>query len=113
MNGIQGHKLHAGLDSAALEDLQSLAKATSEGYSVCIEPRLVHGNPAIEILAESEHREASLIVMGSTARSGFENLTRDRTVYKVLAHAHCPVLTLRQAQMKAEDSSTARMAMRS
>jgi nucleotide-binding universal stress UspA family protein len=57
---------------------------------------------AIEILAQSEHREASLIVMGSTARSGFENLTRDRTVYKVLAHAHCPVLTMREAQVKAQ-----------
>jgi nucleotide-binding universal stress UspA family protein len=113
MNSIQGHKLPPGLDSAALEDLQTLAKATSEGSSVPIEPRLVHGNPAIEILAESEPREASLIVMGSTARSGFESLTRDRTVYNVLAHAHCPVLTMREDQVKAEDSPSPHLAMRS
>jgi len=113
LNGIQGHELPPGLDSAALDDLQSLAKATSAGCSVLIEPRLVHGNPAIEILAESARREASLIVMGSTARSGFENLTHDRTAYKVLAHAHCPALTLREAQVKGEDSSSAHMAMRS
>lgn len=27
--------------------------------------------------------------------SGFEDLIRDRTVYRVLAHAKCPVLILR------------------
>ena len=41
-------------------------------------------------------RHASLIVLGATHRSAFENLTRDRTIYRVLAHARCPVLTLRE-----------------
>jgi hypothetical protein len=39
-----------------------------------------------------------LIVLGATHRSAFENLTRDRTVYQVLAHARCPVLTIREPQ---------------
>jgi len=112
-NGDHSQKLPPGLDTAATEELRALAADTSGGSSVCIEPRLVHGNPAIEILAESEHRSASLIVMGSTARSGFQNLTRDRTVYKVLAHAHCPVLTLREAQVAIKDDEAARMAIRS
>jgi hypothetical protein len=34
--------------------------------------------------------------MGATDRAAFENLTRDRTIYRVLAHARCPVLTLRE-----------------
>lgn len=112
-NGTQHPQPPSVLDSAAERELNALAAATSEGSLVCIEPHLVHGHPAIEILAESEHRHASLIVMGSTARSGFQNLTRDRTVYKVLAHAHCPVLTLREEQVKAEILASAQLAARS
>jgi nucleotide-binding universal stress UspA family protein len=73
----------------------------------------VHGNPAIEILAQAEECRARLIVMGSTWRSGFQNLTRDRTVYKVLAHAHCPVMSLREPQMKMEENMIAHMAIHS
>ena len=52
--------------------------------------------PIIEILATASERDARLIVLTATHRSGLENLTRDRTVYRVLAHARCPVLTLRE-----------------
>jgi nucleotide-binding universal stress UspA family protein len=41
---------------------------------------------------------ADLIVLGSTHRSALHNLTHDRTVYRVLAHARCPVLTLRDEE---------------
>ena len=41
-------------------------------------------------------------MLGATHRSAFENLTRDRTVYRVLAHARCPVLTLREPQSMPE-----------
>ena len=105
--------LPTGLDSAAMQELRSLADSPNGGCSVCVEPRIVHGNPAIEILAEAEERHAALIVMGSTARSGFQNLTRDRTVYKVLAHAHCPVMTLREAQVKDEAEMIALLATHS
>jgi nucleotide-binding universal stress UspA family protein len=39
-----------------------------------------------------------MIILGATQRSALENLTRDRTVYQVLAHARCPVLTIREPQ---------------
>ena len=65
----------------------------------------MHGNPSIEILSEASERRATLIVLGATERSAFQNLTRDRTIYQVLAHARCPVLTLRETQsnLYAED----------
>jgi len=93
----------AGLDSAALHELQILAAETGAaqtGVNCCtaIEPHVVHGNPSIEILATAAETRASLIVLGATDRSVFENLTRERTIYRVLAHARCPVLTLREAQ---------------
>lgn len=87
------------LNSIALIQLRALAdqiRAFEEGGAIPIEPVVAHGNPAIEILATASERQASLIVLGSTSRSAFQNLMRDRTVYRVLAHARCPVLTLRE-----------------
>ena len=85
-----------GLDATALHLLGHLAVDVGAGAGVDVGTRVVHGNPSIEILAEASERGASLIVLGATHRSAFENLTRDRTVYRVLAHARCPVLTLRE-----------------
>jgi nucleotide-binding universal stress UspA family protein len=87
----------ASLDSAAMQELYALAAETGAAAGLSVEPLVVHGNPAIEILAAASERHANLIVLGATQRSAFENLTRDRTVYRVLAHARCPVLTLREA----------------
>jgi nucleotide-binding universal stress UspA family protein len=88
--------LPTGLDSTALHELRTLAALTAAGCCTEIEPHVVHGNPSIEILAEASENRASLIVLGATHRSAFENLTRDRVIYSVLAHARCPVLTLRE-----------------
>jgi nucleotide-binding universal stress UspA family protein len=87
-----------GMDSSAKVELRILAEETGAGCCSAVEPVVVHGNPSIEILALASERNASLIVLGATQRSAFESLTRDRTVYRVLAHARCPVLTLREPQ---------------
>jgi len=94
----------AGPDSAALQELSRMAAqlaagAAGEPRCPAIAPQVVHGNPAIEILAAAAGSHANLIVLGATARSAFANLTRDRTIYRVLAHARCPVLTLREVQV--------------
>ena len=96
----------SGLEAAALHLLDHLAAETGSGLDAKIEPRVVHGNPSIEILAEASERKASLIVLGATHRSTFQNLTRDRTVYRVLAHARCPVLTLREAAAAVMEQQT-------
>jgi nucleotide-binding universal stress UspA family protein len=105
--------LPTGIDSAAMRELAVLASETAQDTDVLIESKVVHGNPSIEILAESSERQACLIVLGATQRSGFENLTRDRTIYKVLAHARCPVMTLREPQAREEQDALARIAMHS
>ena len=90
----------AQLEAAATAELSALAEATGSnemGCPACVESRVIHGNPAIEILAMAEELDAGLIVLGATQRSALLNLTRDRTIYRVLAHARCPVLTLREA----------------
>jgi nucleotide-binding universal stress UspA family protein len=106
---MQRKGLPTGLDSAAMMELRTLVTETARATNVQIEPKVVHGNPSIEILAESSVRRASLIVLGATYRSAFENLTRDRTIYKVLAHARCPVMTLREPQTSEEQDVLARM----
>ncbi len=86
-----------GLDATALHLLGHLAAEAGAEAGADVEARVIHGNPSIEILAEASERGASLIVLGATHRSAFGNLTRDRTVYRVLAHARCPVLSLRES----------------
>ena len=101
-----------GLDSAAMQELRALADETAAGSGLgnqLIEPMVVHGNPSIEILAEASARRACLIVLGASQRSAFENLTRDRTVYQVLAHARCPVLTLREPLETASEATQEQM----
>jgi nucleotide-binding universal stress UspA family protein len=99
------------IDSVAVQELTALATEAACGCTGTIEPHVIHGNPSIEILAEAAQRHASLIVLGATQRSALQNLTRNRTIYKILAHAHCPVLTLREAQDAKEEPVALRMAM--
>jgi len=95
-------------DAAAIDEMRVLALRVmaheiAASHSHAVEPLVVHGNPSIEILASAEQVHASLIVLTATHRSGLENLTRDRTVCRVLAHAHCPVLTLREEAAEAAE----------
>ena len=99
--------LPTGLDSTAMRELRILASEIVAADSCCteIDTRVVHGHPAIEILSASVDLGAELIVLGSTARSVLHNLTHDRTVYRVLAHARCPVLTLRDEEAELTPSA--------
>jgi nucleotide-binding universal stress UspA family protein len=99
-----------GLDSAAMRELRILAAETNVGCCLDIEPVVIHGNPSIEILAEASGRKATLIVLGATKRLAFENLTRDRTIYQVLAHARCPVLTIREPEAMPREAANENVA---
>ena len=52
------------------------------------------GDPTEELLYQSTAQQADLIVLGAQGASAFAAITRHGVVYKVLAHAHCPVITL-------------------
>jgi len=92
------------MHSSAMLELRILAAQTGAGCCSAIEPVVAHGNPSIEILALAAERRASLIVLGAARRPAFENLTREGTVHRVLAHARCPVLTLREQQAMPEET---------
>lgn len=107
---MERNGLPIGADSLALRELRTMAEEASCGCSIGIEPHVVHGHPAIEILAEAAERNASLIVLGATQRNVFQNMTRERTIYRVLAHARCPVLTLREPKAESEEAVLTRLA---
>ncbi|MFZ0338576.1 MAG: universal stress protein [Terracidiphilus sp.] len=101
---MQRKGLPTGLDSSAMLELRILAAQTGAECCSAIEPVVAHGNPSIEILALAADRRASLIVLGAARSPAFEILTRDHTVHRVLAHARCPVLTLREPQTMPEET---------
>jgi nucleotide-binding universal stress UspA family protein len=59
-----------------------------------IQTVVVPGDPTEELLYQSRAQQADLIVLGAQGASAFAAITRHGVVYKVLAHAHCPVMTL-------------------
>jgi nucleotide-binding universal stress UspA family protein len=55
---------------------------------------VVPGDPTEELLYQSRTQQADLIVMGAHGASAFAAIARHGVVYKTLAHAQCPVITL-------------------
>jgi nucleotide-binding universal stress UspA family protein len=88
------------LDEAALQALEDDVRAFARPRvdpSVTTEVRVVQGATATEILEVADEMAASLIVLGTHGRSGFERLMLGSTAEKVLRKAKCPVLTVPRA----------------
>ncbi|MGO9436747.1 MAG: universal stress protein [Terracidiphilus sp.] len=61
---------------------------------VRVQTRVAIGDPTDELLYQSRAQQANLIVLGAHGASHFAAITRAGIVYKVLAFAHCPVITM-------------------
>ena len=61
---------------------------------IAVQTIVVPGDPTEELLYQARAQLADLIVLGAQGASAFAAITRHGVVYKVLAHAHCPVMTL-------------------
>jgi nucleotide-binding universal stress UspA family protein len=55
---------------------------------------VTEGDPIEELLYQGRVEEANLIVMGAHGASRFAAITHAGPIYKVLAYARCPVMTL-------------------
>jgi nucleotide-binding universal stress UspA family protein len=62
--------------------------------TIAIQTIVVPGDPTEELLYQGRAQQADLIVLGAQGASAFAAVTRHGVVYKVLAHSHCPVITL-------------------
>jgi nucleotide-binding universal stress UspA family protein len=88
------HEILAGRSIGELEtELLSLVPAEHQG-KIEVHPVAVPGDPTEELLYQSLAQQADLIVLGAQGASAFAAATRHGVVYKVLAHSHCPVMTL-------------------
>ena len=61
---------------------------------VRVKTRVTLGDPTEEVLYQGRAQQATLIVLGAQDASHFAAITRAAPVYKVLAYANCPVITL-------------------
>ena len=61
---------------------------------VPVRTRAAFGDPIEELLYHGRSQKANLIVLGAHGASQFAAITRAGTLYKILAYAHCPVITL-------------------
>ncbi len=59
-----------------------------------VEAIVVSGDPTEELLYQAHAQQADLIVLGAHGASAFAAIARSGLVYKVLAHAQAPVITL-------------------
>jgi nucleotide-binding universal stress UspA family protein len=79
-----------------------LALVPSELQSkIAVQTIVVPGDPTEELLYQARAQQADIIVLGAQGASAFAAITRHGVVYKVLAHAHCPVITLSPAVLAA------------
>jgi nucleotide-binding universal stress UspA family protein len=85
MAGRSLDEIEAGMLNLITPELQS---------KIAIQTIVVPGDPTEELLYQSRAQQVDLIVLGAQGASTFAAITRHGVVYKVLAHAHCPVMTL-------------------
>jgi nucleotide-binding universal stress UspA family protein len=77
-------------------DLMSLVPLELRN-KIAVQTIVVPGDPTEELLYQGRAQQADLIVLGAQGASAFAAIARHGVVYKVLAHSHCPVITLSPA----------------
>jgi nucleotide-binding universal stress UspA family protein len=93
-------KSNRSVDLSVAEALHRVQDVLPRDAELWCRPELVveHGKPGAQILATAERRGADLIVLGVRGMDRLAEFAArtDRAVaYEVIAHAPCPVLTLR------------------
>jgi nucleotide-binding universal stress UspA family protein len=76
-----------------LTELEASA-APARAAGVKVEPVLVEGDAATEILKQAAAKAADLVVMGTHGRRGFDRFILGSVANRVVHHARCPVLTV-------------------
>jgi nucleotide-binding universal stress UspA family protein len=75
---------------------------------IAVQAIVVPGDPTEELLYQGKAQQADLMVLGAQGASAFAAITRQGVVYKVLAHSHCPVMTLSPTLLADCGETTAR-----
>jgi universal stress protein A len=87
------HTVRRDYDEEALTQLRDLVPSA---FSSSWDARVAIGDPADAIVREANQIGADLIVMGTHGRTGLQHVLLGSVAEKVVRHAACPVLTVRQ-----------------
>jgi nucleotide-binding universal stress UspA family protein len=103
------HEVLAGHSIDQIEDkLVSLVPAALQNR-ITVQPIVAQGDPTEELLNQGRTQRAGLMVLGAQGASAFAAVARLGVVYKVLAHARCPVMTLSPAVLVASGANKERL----
>ncbi len=97
--GWNAQSLEAMAMDTAKRDLDALVRKI-ENPPVPIKYRVEVGEPASTVIHAAEHGKYDLIVMGTHGRRGLPRLLMGSVAQKVVARAHCPVVTLHLASAR-------------
>jgi nucleotide-binding universal stress UspA family protein len=67
---------------------------------IAVQTIVVPGDPTEELLYQARAQQADMIILGAQGASAFAAMARQGVVYKLLAHAQCPVMTLSPAVLE-------------
>ena len=94
-------------------DLEAFARSLNDEAAKClskwrkavasespVEEELRAGTPYREIVATAGDRKMDLIVMGTHGRTGLAGLFIGSTAERVVHHAQCPVLVVREGEWR-------------
>jgi len=87
-----------------LKEVQAkLAALRPDDPTVAVEHRIVHGEPAEQILSLAAALNCDLIVLGTHGRSGLQRLVLGSVAEEVLRKAHCPVLSVKARHLAVQE----------
>ncbi len=103
------HEVLAGRSIDQIEDeLVSLVPAAHQ-RRIAVQPVVAPGDPTEELLYQGRAQQTDLIVLGAQGASAFAAVARLGVVYKMLAHARCPVMTLSPVVLAASGAKKERV----
>ncbi|ENN95674.1 hypothetical protein J422_06588 [Methanocaldococcus villosus KIN24-T80] len=79
------------------EEALRRAKEIAEEMDVDLKTEILEGVPAREIVDFAKKKEADLIVMGTTGKTGLDVILLGSVAQKVIKKSHCPVLVVKKS----------------
>ncbi len=88
----------AKLKQAAENQLEALRNQPPLNSAVCATASVRNGNAVHEIVSEAEEQKADLIILSTHGHTGLAHMLLGSTAEKVVRHAPCPVLVVRERE---------------